>query len=60
MPFSQEKSIENNSKRILTHILRHWNECTPILHPSTNEFTPQEHAELKTFPLKLNSIVYPS
>ena len=30
MPFSQEQSIENNSKIILTHLLKHWNKNKSI------------------------------
>ena len=47
MNFYQEQSIENKLKRILTHVLKRWNENKSILHPSMNALTPNEHIALK-------------
>ena len=38
---SQDQCIETNTKRILTHVLRCWDENKPISHPSTCVLTPE-------------------
>ena len=37
---SQDQCIENNTKRILTHVLKRWNENKYSAHPITCTLTP--------------------
>ena len=47
--YYQDKCIENNTKRILTHVLNRWNENKSIAHPSTCTLSPAETAALKIY-----------
>ena len=49
----QDQSTKNNSKMILTHLLRHWNGKKYSSHPSTNTTTPSEYIVLKIFSIEL-------
>ena len=46
---SQDQSIENTSKRILTHVLRRWYDIKSTAHPSTSVLTPSETVALKIY-----------
>ena len=50
---SQDQSTENNSKMILTHILRRCNGNKSSSHPSTNIMTPSEHVALKILSIEI-------
>ena len=50
---SQDHAIENSSKRILTHILRRWEENKSNAHPSTSALTPSETVALKIYSIEL-------
>ena len=50
---SQDQSIENTSKRILTHVLRRWKEDKSNAHPSTSVMTPAETVALKIYSIEL-------
>ena len=50
---SQDQSIENTSKRILTHVLRRWKEDKSNTHPSTSAMTPAETVALKIYTIEL-------
>ena len=41
-----------NTKNILTHIIRRWNEEN-ISHPKTSDASPPEHVAIKTFSIEL-------
>ena len=49
----QDQIIENNKKRIMTHVLKHWNEIKSSAHPSTHPFTSAELVELKVYSIEL-------
>ena len=49
----QDQSIENTSKRILTHVLRRWKEDKSNAHPSTSAMTPAETVALKIYTIEL-------
>ena len=46
---SQDHSIENNSKRILTRILKRWYGHKSSSHPISNALIPVEYIALKIF-----------
>ena len=46
---SQDQSIENNTKIILNHILKRWNENKSSTNPSTHALTPAEIVALKLY-----------
>ena len=46
---SQDQSIENTSKRILTHLLRHLEDIESTAHPSTSEMTTAETVALNIY-----------
>ena len=50
---SQDQSIENTSKRILTHVLRRWDDIESTAHPSTSAMTPAETVALKIYSIEL-------
>ena len=50
---SQDKSIEDNTKRILTHILKHWNVNKEVTHPSAHAMAPAESVALKVYSIEL-------
>ena len=50
---SQDQSIENTSKRILTHVLRRWKEDKSNAHPSTSAMTPAETVALNIYTIEL-------
>ena len=50
---SQDQFIGTNTKIILTHVLRRWNEYKSIAHPSTFEFTPSKTVALKIYSIEL-------
>ena len=41
----QDQCIETNTQRILSHVLKRWNEKKSISHPSTCTLTPAEPVE---------------
>ena len=49
---SQDQCIETNMKRILTHVLRRWDEKKYNAHPSTCELTPAETLALKIYSIE--------
>ena len=51
---SQDQYIENTSKRILTHVLRRWDDIESTAHPSTSANTPGETIALRYIQLKSN------
>ena len=53
MDYCQEQIIENNSKRIVSYLLKCWSKNKYSLHPSTNVLTPDEHVLLKIFSTEL-------
>ena len=53
LPISQDQSIENNTKRIMTHLLKHWGGKNSSVHPSANALTPTEVVALKVYSIKL-------
>ena len=54
---SQDQSIENTSKRILTHILRRWDDIESTVHQSTSAMTPAETAALKIYSIEIKHSV---
>ena len=46
---SQDQSIENNPKRILTHVLTCWKEDKSNAHPISSAMTPAETVALKIY-----------
>ena len=50
---SQDQCIETNTKRILTHVLKRWNEDKSIAHPSTCAFTPAETVAMTIYLIEL-------
>ena len=50
---SQDQSIENTSKIILTHVLRRWNDIKSNSHPSTSAMTPAETIALKIYSIEI-------
>ena len=51
--YSQDQWFETNTKRILTHVLKHWNENKFIAHPSTCELSPAGNVALKIHSIEL-------
>ena len=51
--YSQDQCIETNTKRILAHVLRSWNEYKSIAHPSTCALNPAETVALKIYSIKI-------
>ena len=51
---SQDQSIENTSKRIMTRVLRRWKEDKSNTHPSTSAMIPDETVALKIYTIELN------
>ena len=51
--FSQDQCIETNTKRILTRVLKCWNEDKSISHPSTCALTPAETVSLKIYSIEI-------
>ena len=47
--FTQYHCIETNTKSILTHVLKSWNENKSIAHPSICTFSPAENIALKIY-----------
>ena len=52
---SQDQYIENISKRIMTHVLRHWDDIESTAHPSTSATTPAETVALKIYTIELKN-----
>ena len=52
---SQDQSIENTSKRILTHVFRCWDDIESTAHPSTSAMTPDETVSLKIYSIELKN-----
>ena len=50
---SQYQCIETNTKRILTHVLKRWNENKSIAHPSICALTPAENVAMKICSIEL-------
>ena len=50
---SQDQCIETTSKRILTHVLRRWDDIKSTAHPSTSAMNPAETAALKIYSIEL-------
>ena len=51
---SQDQSIENTSKRILTHVLSRWDDIESTAHSSTSAMTPAETVAMKIYTIELN------
>ena len=49
---SQDQCIETNPKRILTHVLRRWDDIKSTAHPSTSAMTPAEPVALKIYSIE--------
>ena len=47
--YSQDQCIETNPKRILTHVLRHYNKNKFIAHPSACALTTDENVFMKIY-----------
>ena len=52
---SQDQCIETNSKRILTHVLRHWDGNKSNAHPITSALTPAETVAMKIHSIELKN-----
>ena len=50
---SQDQCIETTSNRILTHVLRRWDDIKSTAHPSTSAMTPAETVALKIYSIEL-------
>ena len=50
---SQDQYIETNTKIIMTHVLKSWNENKYILHPSTCELSPAKTVALNIYSIEL-------
>ena len=50
---SQDQSIRNTSKIILTHVLRRWDDIESTAHPSTSAMIPAETVALKIYSIEL-------
>ena len=50
---SQDQCIETNTKRILNHVLKHWNEKKSIVHPSKFALSPAKTVALKIYSIEL-------
>ena len=53
LPISQDQSIENNTKRILTHILKRWDGNNSSAPPSADTITPTEVVALNVYSVEL-------
>ena len=51
--YSQDQCIETNTKIILNHVLKHWDENKSIASPSTCALTPAENVALKIYSIEL-------
>ena len=49
----QDQCIETNLKRIMTHVLRRWDDIKSNAHPSTSAMTPSETVALKIYSIEL-------
>ena len=49
----QYQCIKTTSKRILTHVLRRWDDIKSNAHPSTSAMTPAETVALKIYSIEL-------
>ena len=49
----QDQCIETNTKIILTHVVRRWNEDKYIAHPSTCALTPAETVAMQIYSIEL-------
>ena len=47
--YSQDQSIENNTNRIMNHLLNRWNGNKSSTHPSSHAMTPAESVALKVY-----------
>ena len=54
---SQDYCIETNSKIILTHVLRRWDDIKSNAHPSTSVMTTAETIALKIYSIELKHSV---
>ena len=52
---SQDQCIETNSKRIITHVLRRWDEIKYNVHPSTSALKPAETVAMKIYSIELKN-----
>ena len=50
---SKDQNNESNTKRILTHVLKRWNEKKSSAHPSTCTLTSAEFVALKAYSIEL-------
>ena len=50
---SQDQCIKTTSKRILTHVLRRWDDIKSTAHPSTSATTPAETVAMKIYSIEL-------
>ena len=50
---SQDQCVETNTKIIITHVLKRWNEHKSIAHPITCALTPAETLAQKIYPFEL-------
>ena len=50
---SQDQCIETNSKRIMTHVLRRWDENKSNAHPSSCALNPAETVAMKIYSIEL-------
>ena len=53
LTISQDKNIENKTKRILTHVLKSWDVNTSSAHPSAPALTTSEVVALKVYFIEL-------
>ena len=51
--FYHDQCIETNTKRVLTHVLKTWNENKSISHTITCALTPAETVALKMYSIEL-------
>ena len=49
----QDRRIETNTKRVMTHVLKRWNENKYIANPSTCTLSPAETVSLRMYSIEL-------
>ena len=50
---SKDQCIETTSKRLMTHVLRRWDDIKCTAHPSISAITPAETIALKIYSIEL-------
>ena len=57
MPISIEQIIDNNTRRIMTHILKNWKVNKSSAHPSTYTLTTAKLVALKVYIIQTQTVL---